>query len=393
MKNVMLILSLILFASCGKKDPQPEPPEIKQGGESSIPTRTTVSWESAGRKYEIKRLLKGSKDLTLDREFTLSEEIPDSITLDMGAELLAEKSSVEATGKITEEQKEKENLPAVILKVEMKGSALQVSGLRSYFGSKKGRRGVLKVNFQKKEKTESLGSISMTLQTLNPMITVSVESVNDSYSRLKKLLSAQARLDLLQIVRLKNEGNTRVELKSKVKMGGYLFRNKVEYGYTQQHCHCDTWQRPGLEQFETEFELLSLNQEIMEDWTKLAANESNSVTLEPKAEAIYGLYGKGDQLVSYVDNGVPNTTHTMVDVIVSCEEPDSPDPDGGKGHRRRSESIPVKGAVPYGIDVNGVSMHLENGKIMVGIRNATFDEIDDPATSEVQVEVGDRGVF
>ncbi len=195
------------------------------------------------------------------------------------------------------------------------------------------------------------------------------------------------------MVRLRNEGNTRVELKTKSRLGGFLFRDFIEYGYKQHRCKCDTWQRPWQEKYETEFQLLPINQELVEDWTRLVAKEGSLVYLEPKEEAIYGLYGRGERLGSFVDNGIPNSSHKRIEVVVGCETPDPNDKKGPKDMIKIASPTPIYDFVPYGIDVNGVSMHLDSGRISIGVRNGTFDEIDDPATDEIHLEVRDRGIL
>lgn len=380
MRYLMLLVLLTGCAFKGKEDQQVAAVASSQALGRSL----TISWDGENAA-SVKRAVQGSRNYYLNEPVTIPDVAPDKIRIQFNSPILS-------GGKILQEPKvyisDVTDGRGVSNPMRLRGAMtdpeLEIFGLRTFFAVDKQQRGLLRIAFQNAVTGEQEASLTLTL--ISPPITSEFVINGRNFvqeAALRKFQSHEMRLDLLYAFTVRNTAGQRQEYIIPNELKGALKKDFRRYNVVEHHCNSDIWQDSWTEDYPTRFFMLPLDESLEEDWIVRISETERSFHLDPGQEMLLGIYGSGTHLASFVDNGVPTSTHTTRSTVVGCYDPCATvaarDPElPPKDPICKPRQIKEYREVPVGIDTGGVRWALDGESIRMRVRNGFLPRVDDP---------------
>lgn len=359
----------------------------------------TLSWQGEAGSASVVRAVEGSGNYYLNEPVTIPDVAPDSLRITFNSPIIS-------GGKILQEPKvfisdatdEKDVSNPVRLKGAMEGSDIEVTGLRTFFSVDKQQKGIVSIAFQNAITGEQEATLRLIL--VSPPISsefqlLGREAVQEKY--FWQFSANELRLDLISVVRIRNTGIYRQEYLLPNELKGSMRKDFRRYNAVEHYCKTDLTQEAWTDNYPTRFFLLPLEDSLEEDWIVRISDSERSFYLDPEQEVLLGLYGAGEQLASFVDNGIPGSRHVVKTVIDYCEEPCSSvllsEPRDPPERCFPRKQIRHYKDVPIGLDTSGARWALEAESIRLRIRNGFLPRSDDPASRMFSFLPAENGIL
>lgn len=394
----MRYLILLLLTGCafkGGADSQGH----SSVNEQVVGRSVTLSWDGDG-SASVKRAVQGARNYFLNEPVTIPAIAPDRLRITFNAPILG-------GGKILQEPKVyisdstdgKGVSNPIRLRGAMSDSELEISGLRTFFAVDKQQRGLLQIAFQNAVTGEQEATLAVTLVT--PPITseFKINSRNMvQEARLARLQANEIRLDLLYVLTIKNTAPQRQEYILPNELKGSIKKDFRRFNLVEHHCNSDSWQDAWTEEYQTRFFIFPLEPDLEEDWVVRMSEGERAFLLDSGEQMTLGIYGSGAQLSSFVESGIPSSTHTSKRAVASCYDPCASvtgrDPDlPPKDPLCKPREIKVYMDFPIGIDTSGARWALEADSIRMQIRNGFLSREDDPVSRSFVFLPAEAGIL
>lgn len=370
--RIVLILLLFIYGCSFKDAPSLTPIDN--------PETVTVSW-TGDREYLIKRtLVRATDGFSSMTPVTLSNPVPGAISIGGSLPLTASTyiESAAATRDGT----------AYSLAASFREGRLEINGLRSVLADDKDQRLDLILVARDSANGASPWTLRLTLLTLPTVI--SVESLSPvSFPTVKKFQSPNLRIDLLKVVRIKNDKNYPIDLKVKGKwLKGHIARSYTIHEVHRQACSHLVGQRSSTEVHPTELSLLPIDDGLPQSWITHLFDQDDVFRIPPNKELLLGLYGSGSRLASYIDNGVPSVQPAVNQAVSHCAEPDCLGPPprfDGLLAGRCFGGGPVHVGVKEGTEGHGVSIIFEENSAQSSLSYFSGEKNESPAARPVDL--------
>lgn len=385
MKYLFSLLFFTLSACTLKVAPKTAEKISEIEAKSSI-HQTAIQWGEDREALHLIRVLEDTdQGYRLNYPLTFPPEIPDELTLLLPSDFTLAKKKIRA--RIQEVKSEDLLGPSIILEVKIDGNSFQVRGLKSAY-NELGDRALLKIEEQESDGKIFENAIEIPINKLNTKISTRISL--PTKQEFKKLLSTSTRLDLVEEITLTNEGAVPVEISVDTLLLGNLYKDFTAYNYQQEHCSCRTWQESWTQTYQIDLRLLPLDEQLSEDFTKSLESDAHILQIPVGESRTIGLFGFGNAIVSFVDNGSQNSNPYTVEVIDGCE---TPDPNDGRGpkepknnYRFARHETPTYGHVPTGVRTHGVG--LNRSGFSFDVRNSLSSAEIDPVLGSIGIAGG-----
>ena len=298
---------LFLLCGCSFKESVPVPTTEPKA------ETVTVSWQG-DKDYSINRALaKEGVRYFSNVPITLSSPVP---------QVLAIEGSLPLTSSVyVESVSASRDGNSYALAGSYREGRLEITGLRSVLTDEKDQR----LDLLLRAKNTDGGSpwtLELTLLTLPTALSFSALPISD-FPAMKKLVSPNLRIDLLRVVKFKNDKKWPVALKTGSRwIIGHLERHYTTYEVIRYACAHAINEHSSTEFHKTEFAFLPLTETLPEKWINILYDGGNGFVVAPGEEITLGLYGYGSGLATYVDQGVPAVVPATTEAVSYCQEKD-----------------------------------------------------------------------
>jgi len=390
------LILVILLAGCAFK---PEDPATETGAAINGQGGTRLaelSWDEGSGP--MNRAVVGSKNFSIPDPISIPPEIPDKIRIAFSAPLVSGKLLQEPRAFITESTDGNQAGPPVRLKGLLEPSGISVAGLKTFFAVNKQQKGVLRVSLMNAVTGDEEASLGLTLVSTPASASVSyVEKGDVRDVDLKKFTAPEMRLDLLLVLKLKNNNVARTEFQLPGELKGSLRKFFKRHDFAERHCKTDFGTVEWTDTYTARYFLLPLDEGVARDWISYLSDAERVETLDPGEERLLGVYGSGPQVASFSDNGAPFHRPSTAQVVKSCNRVCDGfvsvlrDPIDRPRHACSFE--PNYGPIPFGLESTGAYWALDEASTRLKARNAFLSRQDDPATREISFLESQRYVF
>jgi hypothetical protein len=306
----MLYLIFLLLTSCAfKKEEAPPPPAPLFHG-------LTITWE-ADRPYEAQRhLAEVPGGYEAASPITFSLPVPEKLYI-AGAPFLGENNYLESAS-ATISGKDY-SLAASIIE-----GRIEIVGIKALLPDDKDQAVDLVLKARNGRSGALVWTLTIHFLTLPTPVAVEAMPVSDFP---RQFSAPGVRLDLVRVVRVKNDKARAVTLKFPGRwFKGHLQRSFTTYQLTRHKCRTDVAVSSRTDTYATKFVLLPLYDGLNNEWLKRAFEDGSDFEIPPDGELSVGLFGLGSALASFIDSGVPNVQAPIVEAPASCWDESCSDP-------------------------------------------------------------------